>query len=86
MKIHLALLALVFLAACGGQPPKPVGETAATPPAAVPPAPTFQDKKPVAAKRGGGFYLDDGPLENSTVDLAALADAEPRNEPLHRFA
>ncbi|MDP3037735.1 MAG: septal ring lytic transglycosylase RlpA family protein, partial [Rhodocyclaceae bacterium] len=33
-----------------------------------------------------GFYLDDGPLENDAVDLAALADAVPRDEPLHRFA
>lgn len=81
-----ALWLTLFLAACGGQPPRPVGETAATPPAAVPPAPTFQDKKPVVTQRGGGFYLDDGPLENGAVDLAALADAVPRDEPLHRFA
>jgi len=86
VKYRLSLLTLLLLAACGGQPPKPVVETTGAAPVAVPPAPTFQDKKPVTAKRGGGFYLDDGPLENSTVDLAALADAVPRDEPLHRFA
>jgi rare lipoprotein A len=75
-----------MLAACGGQPPKPVVEGTGAPPTAVPPAPTIQDKKPVVTKRGGGFYLDDGPLENDAVDLAALADAVPRDEPLHRFA
>lgn len=74
---------LILLVACGSQPPQPVEEPSAKPHAAVPPAPTFADKKPV--RRGGGFYLDDGPLD-STIDLAAIPDAMPRAEPLHRFA
>jgi rare lipoprotein A len=87
VKIYVALLTLL-LAACGGQPPKPAGEGAV--PAAghfIPPAPTFSGKKPptFTSRRGGGFYLDDGPLDAS-VDLAAIPDAVPRSEPLHRFA
>jgi rare lipoprotein A len=87
VKIYVALLTLL-LAACGGQPPKPAGEGAV--PAAghfIPPAPTPSGKKPptFTSRRGGGFYLDDGPLDAS-VDLAAIPDAVPRSEPLHRFA
>ncbi|MEY3201716.1 MAG: hypothetical protein RIR70_1266 [Pseudomonadota bacterium] len=37
------------------------------------------------AKRGG-YYLDDGPLDFRPEQLALIADAEPRGEPLHRFA
>ena len=70
-KLACAVLAPLLLAACGGQPPKP---------AAVPPAPTFP------APSGGGFYQDDGPAADIPVDLAAVPDAVPRDEPLHRFA
>lgn len=83
--IHLIpLTLLLLLAACGGQPPKPVEEPA--PRSAVPPAPTFEKKPAVTLKRGGGFYQDDGPLEAIPVDMAAVPDAVPRDEPLHRFA
>ena len=34
----------------------------------------------------GGYYKDDGPGEHPPADLAAIPDAEPRVEPLHRFA
>lgn len=78
---------LLVLAACGGQPPRPVAD-AGGPPAAAPSAPSLPERKAAPAyvpKRGGGFYLDDGPLD-TTVDLAAIPDAVPRAEPLHRFA
>ena len=82
------LFPAVLLAACGGQPPRPVADGAGSAPAAVPPAPTFPAEKPPAyvLKRGGGFYQDDGPLDAIPVDLAAVPDAVPRDEPLHRFA
>jgi rare lipoprotein A len=81
----IPLILLLLLAACGGQPPKPVDEPA--PRSAVPSAPTLPEKKPaVVLKRGGGFYQDDGPLDAIPVDLAAVPDAVPRQEPLHRFA
>jgi len=37
-------------------------------------------------QQGGGYYKDDGPGVNPPPDLAAIPDAEPRSEPLHRFA
>jgi len=78
------LLGVLILTACGSQPPKPVA--APVPPAsAASPAPTFGEKKTVVTKKGGGFYLDDGPLDHA-IDLAAIPDAVPRAEPLHRFA
>lgn len=79
-RLRLFLLLPPFvLAACGGQPPKPAGDaTPASPSSAVPPAPT--------SGKGGGYYLDDGPLDAVPVDLATLPDAVPRREPLHRFA
>ena len=33
---------------------------------------------------GGGYYLDDGPDANPPANLAAVPDAVPRQEPLHR--
>ena len=41
-----------------------------------------------ATRRGGGYYLDDGPGDDEPPPevLAALPDAVPRVEPLHRFA
>ncbi len=82
------LLVPFLLAACGGTPPKPVVDPAPPPPsapsapsAAVPPAPTLARPGP-----GGGYYLDDGPLDAAHIDLAAVPDAVPRDEPLHRFA
>lgn len=34
--------------------------------------------------RGGGYYLDDGPGDRPPGDLAAIPDAIPRIEPLHK--
>ncbi len=32
-------------------------------------------------KRGGGYYLDDGPHHRPQVDVSAIPDASPRNDP-----
>lgn len=76
------LLALL-LAACGSVPkpmPEPSGEPAK--PTAKPPT-----KKPaVTLKRGGGYYKDDGPADELPDGLDEVPDAEPKLEPLHRFA
>jgi len=70
---------VVLLAGCGSQPPRPVERDA---PAAAKPAP----QKQYTLKRGGGYYQDDGPADSLPENLDAIPDAEPKLEPLHRFA
>jgi len=93
---RLAPLVALALAACGTPTTRPVvdrTEPAAAPSSASVPAPTAAagksaPQKPPAyvLKKGGGFYLDDGPGDNPPADLDAIADAVPRAEPPHRFA
>jgi rare lipoprotein A len=69
----LLLATSVFLlSGCSSAPPRTEGSASA----------------PVASKpaRGGGYYLDDGPGDNPPANLEAVPDAEPRVEPLHKFA
>ena len=85
----VALLAV--LVACGSVAPRPVverepGATPAPPgvaTTATPPAPAIP--RPGG---GGGYYKDDGPGDSppDVAILAAVAEPEPRIEPLHRFA
>lgn len=37
-----------------------------------------------AARRGGGYYLDDGPEDNPPADLHLVPDAVPKAEPLRQ--
>ena len=70
---NLSFLALLLLlAACGSQPTRTDSPSAT--------------KKTVVQKRGGGYYKDDGPADEIPVDLDEIPDAQPRFEPLHRFA
>lgn len=72
-----------FLTACGGQPsrtPEPAARS-------VEPGPARMVKKvPVGQKRGGAYYKDDGPGDEIPDNLDDIPDAQPRLEPLHRFA
>ena len=46
-------------------------------------------QKPASAavtRKGGGYYLDDGPGDNPPANIDAIPDAVPKAEPLHRFA
>jgi rare lipoprotein A len=38
----------------------------------------------IGLKKGGGYYLDDGPGDNPPADLASIPDAVPRNEPFRQ--
>ena len=79
---RVAVLAVVpLLVACGSQPPREVEREA---PAVAKPAP--QKPPQYSLKRGGGFYQDDGPGDAIPDNLDAVSDAQPRIEPLHRFA
>ncbi len=69
----------LLLAACGTAPQRPPAERAAVPPGLTLP-------KPAPATKGGGYYQDDGPADNVPANLDAIPDAQPRAEPLHRFA
>jgi peptidoglycan lytic transglycosylase len=79
MKACFASCATLLLAACGGQPTRPIGET--QPPDA---ASAATPEKPAIGR--GGYYLDDGPDDNPPPNLDSIPDAEPKPEPLHRFA
>jgi rare lipoprotein A len=69
----LVPVVVAALAACTTAPKPP----AAPAPVAAQPAPATPSSK---------YYSDDGPPLVVTIDLDAVPDAVPRNEPLHRFA
>ena len=50
------------------------------------PSVTGKSTTPAKNAKGGGYYLDDGPEAVPPPNLAAIPDAVPRDEPLHRFA
>lgn len=53
-----------------------------------PPRATTGASKPStpSGTRPGAYYKDDGPAANLPADIDRIPDAEPRAEPLHRFA
>jgi rare lipoprotein A (peptidoglycan hydrolase) len=46
----------------------------------------WSGKSNVVQKRGGAYYKDDGPGDEFPDNLDDIPDAQPRLEPLHRFA
>ena len=78
--LQLSLLLSLLLAGCGSAPRHDSAPTAQ-------PAATGKTtaKKPVPAnRRGGGYYLDDGPADDIPENLDAIPDAVPRWETLAR--
>lgn len=76
------LVYLLLLAGCGSL--GGVSSTKPEPPPAdrnVSTAPTPTEKPVQPPKRGGGYYLDDGPGDGPQPDFDAIADAVPRYEP-----
>lgn len=81
------LCAALTLVACGSAPkPAPDAAAEAGASAAVAKSPLPTRKPAVVQKRGGGYYKDDGPGDEIPDGLDEVPDAEPKNEPLHRFA
>jgi rare lipoprotein A len=76
------LTLLTLLGACGSPPPR-VDRAPETP---APKAGKPAMKPNPLAKRGGGFYKDDGLPEEIPENIDDIPDADPRWEPLHRFA
>ena len=82
-----------MLAACAGGPPVTRSEPAkvsAPPSVSPPPSPAPAKPDPAArkpspeTKRGGGYYLDDGPAAQIPENLDEIPDADPKWEPLNR--
>lgn len=74
--LYSTLTLSLFLVACGG------GSAVKPTPA---PGASATDKPVTPPKKGGGYYLDDGPGDNPPADIDAIADAMPRAEaPLPR--
>ena len=82
---QLAAVCLALSLAGCGSPPTRAPEPG---PAAEPGFPTAPARKPpsVVQKRGGAYYKDDGPADEIPDNLDSIPDAQPRLEPLHRFA
>ena len=70
-----ALCLSVLLAGCGSVAPRQDAPVVAKP-----------DKATMATKKGGGYYLDDGPGDSPPANLDSIPDAEPKIEPLHKPA
>jgi len=49
-------------------------------------APPGESEKPLPPPSKGGYYKDDGPGSTPPPNLAQIPDAEPKSEPLHRYA
>ena len=78
--VHSSAFMVFFLSACHGLITSTTVVERAPEPQKSASAPVPQ------TRRGGGYYQDDGPGENVPADVAAIPDAEPKLEPLHRFA
>ena len=78
LNLLTATILAAAVAACGTAPSRaPEG---ATKPSAK------SAKRMVPARKGGGYYQDDGPGDEVPADLDEIPDTVPRAEPLHRFA
>jgi rare lipoprotein A len=69
---YAAAIAAVLIAGCASAPP-------------------YEEARPLPAEPSppqskGGYYKDDGPGDKVPPNLAKIPDAEPRAEPLHRYA
>jgi rare lipoprotein A len=87
----VALVPVVLLAGCATPAGAPAPSTAEPGAGAGAPTPGAQPPSAIAAlppagSGRGGYYLDDGPGGEPPPDLERIPDAQPRAEPLHRFA
>jgi len=76
-KTVVLILATLLLAACGALPHRK---------AATPGTTTSTENRAAGAPGAGGYLAGDGPGADIPVNLDAIPDAVPKNEPLHRYA
>lgn len=79
--VAFCAISALGLAGCSSAPKPPVRIETPAPRVENAPAPTTS-----SSTRTGGYYKDDGPGANPPPDLEAIPDAEPKPEPLHKFA
>ncbi|MFH1044699.1 MAG: septal ring lytic transglycosylase RlpA family protein [Pseudomonadota bacterium] len=79
LRASLFALAVAMLAACGSAPKRFERDEGVSAPKPAPAA-----SAPRASR--GGYYQDDGPGDNPPANLDQIEDAEPRIEPLNRYA
>jgi rare lipoprotein A len=79
-RLLLALAPALILSACGSAPKRAAVERDSD---VIAPKPA---RSAAAHPGSGGYYQDDGPGDNVPANLDQIEDAEPRVEPLHRFA
>lgn len=87
-RILLFLPLLILLSACGSGPKRPLPQPESNGVASVSenvPSSSRILQRPVV-KRGGGYYQDDGPLDETPDNLDDIPDAQPKLEPLHKPA
>jgi rare lipoprotein A len=82
------LSCVLALAGCAAAPPAVDEPRVMTSPSGSAPSPSGSAASAPAPRPAarGAFYKDDGPGERPPADIAAIPDAQPRQEPLHRFA
>ena len=76
-KTAVLALATLLLAACGALPHRKVATPVTTAPV---------ENNAAGASVSGGYLAGDGPGADIPVNLDAIPDAVPKNEPLHRYA
>jgi rare lipoprotein A len=87
LRFSLALAPALILAACGSAPKRAAVERTAVERdnGVMAPKPGSAATAP-RGSRGGAYYQDDGPGDDVPANLDQIEDAEPKIEPLHRFA
>lgn len=77
-QITILTLTALVLSACGSAPQRNV-ETRST-------AAPVESRSAGGTSGAGGYLAGDGPGANAPANLGSIPDAEPKSEPLHRYA
>ena len=85
-KIIFLTWATLFLSACGSQPTRKAATPAAPGGKGENKIENKTENKAAPVPGSGGYLPGDGPGANIPVNLDAIPDAIPKNEPLHRYA
>lgn len=79
-----SVMVLALLTACSSTPQYPAATASKQKNKWVASIPDAGKGSGSIARRGGGYYLDDGPEDNPPADLHLIPDAVPKAEPLRQ--